>query len=136
MKLTERRKIGNKGEDIACEYITRRGFTVVARNYLKPWGEIDIIATKDGVYRFIEVKTISRATSSRDGSREMSPNRARTTMTAEDHIHPAKLQRLARTVETYMAESKGDADYQIDVVTVELDMVTRTARCKLYEQVL
>jgi Holliday junction resolvase-like predicted endonuclease len=136
MKLTERRKIGNKGEEIACEYLIRKGFTIVARNYLKPWGEIDIIAMKDGVYRFVEVKTISRATSSGSGSREMGQGGVRNNMTAEDHIHPAKLEKLARAVETYMAESKGDAEYQIDVVTVELDMTTRNARCKLYEQVL
>jgi Holliday junction resolvase-like predicted endonuclease len=80
--------------------------------------------------RFIEVKTISRATSTSEGSRG-TPN-----MTAEDHVHPAKLQRLARTVETYMADIPGDIDYQIDLVTVELDMKTRTAKCKLYEQIL
>lgn len=131
MAYSERRHLGNKGEDIACEFLARKGFTVIARNYLKPWGEIDIIARKDDEYRFVEVKTISRATSSRDGSRATRPN-----MSAEDHIHPAKLKKLARTVETYMADVKGNADYQIDVLTVELDLETRKASCKLYEQVL
>jgi Holliday junction resolvase-like predicted endonuclease len=79
------------------------------------------------VYRFVEVKTISRVTH---------PGQHDTNMSAEDHIHPAKMKRLARTVEVYMAELKGDHDYQIDVVTVELDTATRNARCKLYEQVL
>lgn len=128
--FSERRLLGNKGEDIACEYLARKGFVVVARNYLKPWGEIDVICKKGAELRFVEVKTISRATSP-GGSR--APHR---NMTAEDHVHPAKLKRLARTVETYMADQPGDPDYQIDLVTVELDLQTRTAHCQLYEQIL
>ena len=129
--FSARRRLGNVGEDVACEFLLRKGFVVVTRNYLKPWGEIDIIAKKGNDYRFIEVKTISRATSTGGDSRA-----TRINMTAEDHIHLAKLKKLVRTVELYMGNIKGDVDYQIDVVTVELDLTTRKARCKLYEQVL
>lgn len=122
-----RRRLGNLGEDIACTYLSGKGFTVIARNYLRPWGEIDIVAIKEGVYRFVEVKTISRVTASGTDVSNMS---------AEDHIHPAKLMKIVRTVESYMANVKGDYDYQVDVITVELDATTRRARCKLYEQVL
>ena len=126
-----RRQLGNKGEDIACQFLTKKGFEVIERNHLRPWGEIDVICKKGNELRFIEVKTISRETSEGHGSRATHPN-----MTAEDHLHPAKLKKLARTVDVYMADRSGDIDYQIDLVTVELDMSTRTARCKLYEQVL
>jgi Holliday junction resolvase-like predicted endonuclease len=129
--FSAKRRLGNKGEDVACEYLMRKGFEIVERNHLRPWGEIDIVARKDGAYRFIEVKTISRATSSEDGSRATRPN-----MTAEDHVHPAKLKKLTRTVEIYMAEQRGDSDYQIDLVTVDLDFSARKASCKLYEQIL
>jgi putative endonuclease len=126
-----KRRLGNTGEDVACTYLLKKGFDIVERNYLKPWGEIDIVARKGGSYRFIEVKTISRGTGGDLGSRATRPN-----MTAEDHIHPAKLKKLARTVDIYMGDIKGNHDYQIDVVTVELDFATRKAACKLYEQVL
>ncbi|MBP9757207.1 MAG: YraN family protein [Candidatus Pacebacteria bacterium] len=129
--FSAKRQLGNKGEDIACVYLQSKGFEIVERNYLKPWGEIDIIARKGKALHFIEVKTISRATSAGGGSRGTSPN-----MTAEDQLHPAKLKRLARTVDIYMGDRDSSVDYQIDLVTVELDMKTRTARCKLYEQVL
>ena len=125
--FSAKRQLGNKGEDIASEYLSGKGFKVTARNYLKPWGEIDIICIKDSVYHFVEVKTISR---------EMGSRVTRVNMSAEDHVHPAKLKKLARTVEVYMADIQGNIDYQIDVVTVDLDFSTRTARCKLYEQVL
>ncbi len=124
---SQRRRLGNIGEDIACTFLSGKGFSIIARNFLRPWGEIDIIATKNGVYRFIEVKSISRVTTSTGNLSNMS---------AEDHIHPSKIKKIARTVESYMADVKGDYDYQIDVVTVELDTASRRARCKLYEQVL
>ena len=119
--------LGNKGEDIACIFLMRKGYEIQARNYLRTWGEIDVICLKDGVYHFVEVKTISRE----KGTRATFLN-----MTAEDHIHPAKLEKLSRAVETYMADIAGEPDYQVDVVTVILDTVSRKATCKLYEQVL
>lgn len=129
--FSAKRDLGNTGEGIACMYLSKKGFVVIERNFLRPWGEIDIVCRKGEVLHFVEVKTISRATEGGDGSRGTSQN-----MTAEDHVHPAKLRRLSRTVETYMSEQDGDPDYQIDLVTVELDLTTRTARCKLYEQIL
>lgn len=131
MAISQRRKLGNTGEDIACQFLERKGYTVIERNYLKPWGEIDIICRKGSVYHMVEVKSISRGTFPGSGSRVTRPN-----MSAEDHIHPAKLKKLARTVELYMGGIPGSPDYQIDVVTVELDFQTRKASCKLYEQVL
>lgn len=48
---------GNKGEDLACEYLRKLGFKILERNYLIRGGEIDIIA-KDGDFLVIvEVKT-------------------------------------------------------------------------------
>ena len=125
MKRTDKRRTGDLGEGIACTYLESKGFKIVERNYLKPWGEIDIIAVLNGVYRFVEVKTISREKQQGGGG-----------VSAEDHIHPAKLKRLARTIELYVANIKGDPEYQLDVLTVTLDHATRRAHCKLYEQVL
>lgn len=57
--MTQKSETGKLGEDIACEYLLNKSFTVIERNYRKPWGELDIIA-KDpkGVLVFVEVKTI------------------------------------------------------------------------------
>lgn len=49
------------GEDKACEYLKKLGFTIIERNYRKRYGEIDIVAidesSKEKVLTFIEVKT-------------------------------------------------------------------------------
>lgn len=52
-----RRKTGKRGEDIAADFLLSHGFTIEERNWRTRVGEIDIIATKDGMYHFIEVKT-------------------------------------------------------------------------------
>ena len=66
-----RKNVGRGGENIACQFLERHGYKVVERNYRRKWGEIDIIATKDGTVRFVEVKAVSREISKMDGSREM-----------------------------------------------------------------
>lgn len=51
-----RREFGNAGEDAACEYLQRRGYEILARNFRRRCGEVDIIARKRGVIAFVEVK--------------------------------------------------------------------------------
>lgn len=57
--LLSKRKIGDKGEDLALRYLRSNGFSLVQRNFRTPAGEIDIIAKKGGVIHFFEVKTRS-----------------------------------------------------------------------------
>ena len=52
----DRKSVGHAGEDIGCQFLESKGFKVLERNYRRPWGEIDIVAEKDGIVRFIEVK--------------------------------------------------------------------------------
>lgn len=49
--------VGKKGEDLATEYLMKNGYKILERNYRKQYTEIDIIAQKDNVLVFIEVKT-------------------------------------------------------------------------------
>lgn len=124
MKLdnrTEKRKLGDMGENIACDFLKKRGFEIVERNYLRKWGEIDIVAKKEGIMRFVEVKSVSRATS---GYR------------AEDNMHPWKLKRLGRAMQTYLLEKKLDCDWQLDLITVQMNTATRKARVELIENIV
>ncbi|PIR82561.1 hypothetical protein COU20_02065 [Candidatus Kaiserbacteria bacterium CG10_big_fil_rev_8_21_14_0_10_59_10] len=121
-------EIGALGEKIAARFLETKGYRVVERNYRKPWGEIDLIAEKEGIMRFVEVKSVSREALP-DISREMD-NRP------EELVDRRKLQKIARAAALYM-ESRGDKrEYQIDVVGVIMDVVSRKARCRLFEQAL
>ncbi len=132
-KYSAKRQLGNTGEDIACRYLEKKGYKVISRNYLRPWGEIDIIAERSGTVRFVEVKTISRATSN---SQSGEVTRESSSYRPEEQVHPAKLKKLSRTADLYMNDGNDVRDYQIDVVAVYLDTEQRIARCVLYEQVL
>lgn len=123
------RATGRLGEEIAANFLTRLGFTILKRNYWKPWGEIDLVAKKGDNYHFVEVKSVSRENKA-DVSREIGSYRP------EEQVHPEKLKRLSRAVETYMADVPGEPEYQIDVVAVFLNHAERKAYCKLYQQVL
>ena len=52
-----RRDIGNRGEDAVCAYVEKYGYKVIARNYICPHGEIDIVAENADTVAFIEVKS-------------------------------------------------------------------------------
>ena len=53
----DRKMLGNKGEELASVLLNNRGYQIIAKNYVTKVGEIDIIAFKDGVLVFCEVKT-------------------------------------------------------------------------------
>jgi putative endonuclease len=52
-----RRPLGQLGERLAAEHLTRRGFRIVERNYRTRWGELDIVAFDGRTLVFCEVKT-------------------------------------------------------------------------------
>lgn len=123
-----RKKVGEKGEDIACQFLSGKGYKIIDRNYRRKWGEIDIVAEKGGVVRFVEVKAVSWA-DPLDFSREMDYR-------PEELVHGTKLRKIARTAALYMEERKDQREFQIDVVGVIMNKATRTARCRLFEQAL
>lgn len=127
---TLKRKLGDLGENIACTFLIKRGFEIINRNYLRKWGEIDIISKKNEVYRFIEVKSVSCVTL---------PDVSRVTNGSyrpEDNVHPQKLKRLHRAIQTYMLEKQIDNDWQLDIVTVKINEQSRTARVEIIENII
>jgi putative endonuclease len=49
--------LGSEGEDLAIQYLRRKGYRIISRNYKNHIGEIDIIAQDGETVVFIEVKT-------------------------------------------------------------------------------
>lgn len=55
--MTDKKTIGNIGEALAEEALKNKGYYIIRRNFSCPYGEIDIIAVKNKVIAFVEVKT-------------------------------------------------------------------------------
>lgn len=129
MEKTQKRKIGDLGEDVASKCLEKRGYVVLGRNYLKPWGEIDIIAQKERKLHFVEVKTVSR---------EAKEDVTRGTVRPEENMHKKKVMRLNRAIQTYLLEKKvaQNIEWQIDLACVYLDFSTHRARVELLENII
>lgn len=121
-------KIGQLGEEIACTFLVKHDFSILERNYTRKWGEIDIIAQKHGKIYFIEVKSKSVSNLSNTPSETGRP---------EENMHPWKLKRLSRTVQTYLISKRiGNTPWQFDLLVVYLDIEKRVSRVKVLENII
>ncbi len=122
-RRTKQQKRGETGESIAEIFLKRKGYKILKKNYRKPWGEIDIIAEKGNTVRFVEVKAVSRESYERSHD-------------PEELVDRRKLSKVARTAALYMESTRDRREFQIDVVGVIMDDISRTATCRLFEQAL
>ena len=58
--LPETAKIGQMGEALATDFLRKKGFSILERNWRYRKSEIDIICKQDSVLVFVEVKTRSK----------------------------------------------------------------------------
>ncbi|MEK7152007.1 MAG: YraN family protein [Patescibacteria group bacterium] len=127
-----RQYVGKLGEDVASLFLMKQQFDVIDRNYLKKWGEIDIVAKKGGVLRFVEVKTVSRENIRNVSQETLNSDRP------EENVHPWKIKRLYRTIQSYLAEKNvsGETLWQIDIVAVFLDVKNKEAKIRFTENIV
>lgn len=52
----DRKSLGSWGEDKAANYLRRKGYKILERNFSCRFGEIDLIASRGGYLAFVEVK--------------------------------------------------------------------------------
>lgn len=99
MKTTEK---GAQGEDIAVDYLQKKGFTVLERNY--HWGklEIDIIASIEETMVFIEVKL-------RGSKHYGSPWQA---------VNKGKQRRLIKAAHHYLNKAEWDGEARFDIISI------------------
>lgn len=93
---------GRKAERAAAVYLEMRGYRILEQNWRRPRCEIDIIATKDGVVHFVEVKY---RFADDQGS-------------GLDAITPTKLRQMQRAAWTWVDESKWRGEYVLSAVEI------------------
>lgn len=52
----QRINLGKKGEELVAKYLEKNNFIIIEKNFSSKYGEVDIIAQKDNVIAFVEVK--------------------------------------------------------------------------------
>ena len=116
-----KRKFGDAGEKIAERYLIGKGYRIIEKNYLKPWGEIDIVGKKNETIVFFEVKTRE--------AKHMEH------YLAEAAVNRSKIRKLQKICETYLLEKKFpvEQEWQIDVLGIAINKETKKAKIKHFE---
>ena len=108
-------KAGIWGEVFAARYLRDNGYFLIAGNYRCRMGEIDIIAGKDGVVCFVEVKT-----------------RAEDTLTRPmEAVDEGKQERIRLAAQSFLLYSKLENEIRFDVCEVYLDGENKAVKITL-----
>ena len=115
-------EFGQWAESNVAQYLKQKGYSIVGRNYQKKWGEIDIIAEKDKILIFVEVKANKKELAGFEPERRVSPE---------------KLRRMNRAIQTYLAYKKyrPDQEWQIDIVSLTLDRDRGVIKLKHFKNI-
>ena len=97
-------QIGRQGEEIAVAYLRRNGFLISDTNWRCGRYEIDIVAQKQGMLHFIEVKTRS--------AYSLTP--------PEEALTKAKIDAMHRAVKAYLGQRKIVGEFELDLVAVDI----------------
>jgi len=109
-------KIGQIGENLACQYLINKGYYIIERNYRQPWGELDIICrSKDRTLVFIEVKAL----------KNVSHPPAGVCFTPENNLSPSKLKKVKRTSYIYANNNpnliNSNRGWRIDLIAIDIN---------------
>jgi putative endonuclease len=100
--MQHNQKIGKWGEAAAAAYLLAKGYQILEKNTRTPYGEIDIVASIEGVTVFVEVKART----------------SRSFGLPEEALTPRKLKHMLAAAEHYAAEHELDT-WQCDAIAVE-----------------
>ena len=98
-----RQSLGRWGENLAAEFLSKKGYTILERNTRTPYGELDLIAQQAEGLVFVEVKTRS--------STSLGP--------PEVSVSPAKQSHLRSAAQAYLqTHPESNVDWRIDLVAI------------------
>jgi Holliday junction resolvase-like predicted endonuclease len=93
---------GQKAETEAASYLNLHGFRVIDRNWRTKWCEIDIVAQKDGITYFFEVKYRKRTVDS----------------AGLDYINSNKLKQMKFAAELWVSHNNWAGDYELSAIEI------------------
>jgi len=132
------KQLGNLGEKIAGNYLERKGYRILERNYSPRFisgpqkGEIDIVAKKKDIIIFVEVKTLRFVSPWPESSRRLSQDDS---FNPEDKVDFLKQRKIIKTAESWLVKNKIflETKWQIDILAVGVDLNKRRARIRHFK---
>ena len=94
--------LGNKGEDLAAQFLQEKGYKILVRNYRYQKAEVDIIAKKGDLLLAVEVKTRS------------TPDFGN----PQDFVKPKQIQQLVKVVDFYIQDQNLEVEVRFDIVAI------------------
>ena len=101
----KRKARGKAGELYVCEYLGKKGYSIIGTNYSSRYGEIDVIAENESYIVFVEVRTRKQGAA----------------VSGIESISPAKLKKCIRTAAEYLSTHDTNKQPRIDCVQVAVD---------------
>ncbi len=102
--MARHNKTGEKGEELACGFLMKNNFSILHKNWRYSYWEVDIIAVRENVLHFIEVKT----------------RRTREYGMPEENVTNKKIRNLINAAEGYLAAFPQWKRIQYDVLSITL----------------
>lgn len=120
--LISPKELGNLGEKIARRYLQKKKYKILAKNFKRKWGEVDIVAKKKNRIIFFEVKCISK----KEG------------FFPEDQVSQKKKRQLLKMTQIYLSENKIPLaiPHQIDILAIEIFPDFKKAKIRHLENAL
>ncbi len=100
--MAEHNELGKLGEELAVEYLQKKGYEILETNWIFQKAEIDIIAQKENTLAIVEVKTRS----STDFG------------LPQDFVKPKKIQLLVKAVNEYVIANDLDVAVRFDIIAI------------------
>lgn len=113
---------GSYGEEIARNFLIRKGYRVIRSNLKLSYKEIDIIAQKGDVLVFIEVKTRLGLSLGK----------------AADALGSLKISRFKKAVGHYLSQFKGESfrKIRLDFIAIDIDKIKKIAKIKHFTDII
>jgi len=115
-------ELGFLAENLAARYLEKKGYVILELNYRKPWGELDIVASKEGILVFVEVKANRKIIAGFE---------------PELRANSSKIVKVVRTARTYLVEKhySVEQEWQVDVISIGLDEPREVAKIRHFKNI-
>ena len=100
--MAQHNELGKKGEQLAVDYLHKKGYVIIERNYRFDKAEVDVIARLKDTLAIVEVKTRSTADFGNP----------------QDFVKPKQIKNLVKAVDQYVNINELDVEVRFDIIAI------------------